>query len=108
MNNATPPHVVALDDDPALRELVSSYLEDNELRVTAVSNGHQLMEVFQRETIDLVVLDLGLPGEDGMTIARTLREQSTIPIIMLTGRGGRGRPCHGPGTRGRRLSDQAL
>ncbi|MFN0316662.1 MAG: response regulator [Burkholderiales bacterium] len=86
MHDPPNPHVVALDDDPALRMLVSEYLEENELRVTAVASGNELMQVFQRETIDLVVLDVRLPGEDGMTIARTLREQSAVPIIMLTGR----------------------
>ena len=80
------PHVVALDDDPSIRELVSDYLTENELRVTAVASGRELADVMARETIDLVVLDLRLQGEDGMQIARKLREASAIPILMLTGR----------------------
>jgi len=86
MNPPLLPHVLALDDDPALRQLVSDYLGENELRVTAVATGAELAEVMARETIDLVVLDVRLPGEDGMQIARKLREASAIPILMLTGR----------------------
>jgi DNA-binding response OmpR family regulator len=80
------PHVLALDDDPAVRQLVHDYLVENELRVTAVASGAELHAVMSRETIDLVVLDLRLQGEDGMQIARRLREASSIPILMLTGR----------------------
>ncbi|WP_280151178.1 response regulator [Piscinibacter sp. XHJ-5] len=81
-----PPHVLALDDDPAIRELIADYLAENELRVTTVATGRELAEVMARDTIDVVILDLRLPGEDGMTIARRLREESAIPILMLTGR----------------------
>ena len=56
------------------------------MRVTTVANGKDLAAVMARETIDLVLLDLRLPGEDGMQIARRLRERSTVPILMLTGR----------------------
>lgn len=80
------PHVVAVDDDPAVRSLVFDYLTQNELRVTTVATGHELEQIITRETVDLIVLDLKLPGEDGMQIARRLREQSAIPILMLTGR----------------------
>jgi DNA-binding response OmpR family regulator len=80
------PHILALDDDPAVRELVADYLGQNELRVTAVASGKELAAVMARDTVDLVVLDLRLPGEDGLQIARRLREQSAIPILMLTGR----------------------
>ncbi len=80
------PHVLALDDDPAIRQLVCDYLSENDLRVTAVANGKEFDATLARETIDLVVLDLRLQGEDGMQIARRLREASAIPILMLTGR----------------------
>jgi two-component system, OmpR family, response regulator len=80
------PHVLALDDDPAIRELIADYLTENELRVTAVASGRELADVMKRDTFDVVILDLRLPGEDGMTIARRLREESAIPILMLTGR----------------------
>ncbi|HYS14172.1 MAG TPA: response regulator [Burkholderiaceae bacterium] len=86
MNTPIQPHVLALDDDPSIRQIVTEYLSENELRVTAVASGKELLAVMAKETIDLVVLDLRLHGEDGMQIARKLREQSSIPILMLTGR----------------------
>jgi len=82
--NAT--HVLVVDDDPALRELLHGYLGDNEMRVSAVANGEQMFEVFDREAIDIVVLDLRLPGEDGMSLARRLRERASVPIVLLTGK----------------------
>jgi two-component system, OmpR family, response regulator len=85
-NPSIQPHVLALDDDPSIRQIVTEYLSENELRVTAVANSKELAAVMAKETIDLVVLDLRLQGEDGMQIARKLREQSSIPILMLTGR----------------------
>jgi two-component system, OmpR family, response regulator len=79
-------HVLALDDDPSVRQFVADYLGANELRVTAVSSGRELDDVMSREAADLLLLDLRLPGEDGLQIARRLRERSSIPILMLTGR----------------------
>ena len=79
-------HVLAVDDDPSVRQMIVDYLGDNEMRVTAVASGQEIAAVMARETIDLLVLDLRLPGEDGMQIARRLREESGVPIIMLTGR----------------------
>jgi DNA-binding response OmpR family regulator len=81
-----PPHVMALDDDPAIRELIAEYLAENELRVTTVATGADLDATMARDPVDCVILDLRLPGEDGMHIARRLRESSSIPILMLTGR----------------------
>ncbi len=83
---ATPPHILVVDDDPAMRALLLAYLADHELRVTAVSNGEALFEAFDRDAIDLVVLDLRLPGEDGMALAQRLRARSAVPIVLLTGR----------------------
>ncbi|MBL8350792.1 MAG: response regulator [Burkholderiaceae bacterium] len=81
------PHIAAVDDDAAIRELLRDYLGDNELRVSALASGAELMALLARETVDLVVLDVRLPGEDGLQIARRLREASaTMPILMLTGR----------------------
>ncbi len=81
-----PVHVVAVDDDPSIRQLIADYLGDNDIRVTALPSGREIASVMARETIDLLILDLKLPGEDGMQIARALRSESDIPIIMLTGR----------------------
>jgi two-component system OmpR family response regulator len=83
---ATTAHVLAVDDDPSVRQMIADYLADNEVRVTTLASGREIADVMARETIDLVVLDLRLPGEDGMQIARKLREESDVPIIMLTGR----------------------
>jgi DNA-binding response OmpR family regulator len=74
-----------VDDDPQIRELLQEYLTENALRVSASSNGQQMAAILDEEAIDLVVLDLRLAGEDGMAIARTLRDKSAIPIIIVTG-----------------------
>jgi two-component system OmpR family response regulator len=79
-------HVLAVDDDPSVRQMICDYLADNEIRVTGLAAARQIAEVMSRETIDLVILDLRLPGEDGMEVARKLREEfAALPIIMLTG-----------------------
>jgi DNA-binding response OmpR family regulator len=80
------PHVLAVDDEPLMRELISDYLGQNGFRVTAVADGRAMHSVLAEEVVDLVVLDLRLKGEDGMVLARHLREESAIPFIMLTGR----------------------
>jgi len=77
---------LVVDDDPTLRDLVTEYLGLNDIRVTAVSSGTEMREVMGREAIDLLLLDLRLPGEDGMKLARTVRENSRLPIVMVTGR----------------------
>src|SRR4051812_8630352 len=83
---AAVPHVLVVDDDPTIRELVSDYLGANEIRVSAVPDGAAMQVALQKEVVDLVVLDLKLKGEDGMALARKLRDESAIPIVMLTGR----------------------
>jgi two-component system, OmpR family, response regulator len=80
------PHVLVVDDDPTIRELVSDYLVKNELRVTAVADGRAMQAVLAEQVVDLLVLDLKLRVEDGMALARRLRDESEIPIVMLTGR----------------------
>jgi two-component system, OmpR family, response regulator len=80
-------HVVALDDDAEVRDMLSGYLAGHNLRVTAVASGRELDETMEREAVDLLLLDLNLDGEDGMQIARRLRETTAMPILMLSGRG---------------------
>jgi two-component system OmpR family response regulator len=80
------PHVLIVDDDPAMRQLAIAYFAENGLRVTAVATGSEMTGVLSESAIDLVVLDLRLAGEDGMQLTRKLREESDVPIIMLTGR----------------------
>jgi DNA-binding response OmpR family regulator len=80
------PHILVVDDDPTIRELISDYLGNNDLRVSAVADGRAMQALLAAEVVDLIVLDLKLKGEDGMLIARRLRDESAIPIVMLTGR----------------------
>jgi DNA-binding response OmpR family regulator len=81
-----PLRILAIDDDQPVRDMIARYLGDNELSVTTLDSGRGLADAMAREAIDLLILDLRLPGEDGMQIARRIRESSDIPIIMLTGR----------------------
>jgi len=81
-----PAHVLVVDDDPSVRQMVVDYLSDNEMQVTALASGREIADVIARERIDLLILDLKLPGEDGLDIARRIRTDSNLPIIMLTGR----------------------
>lgn len=80
------PRIAVVDDDPSIRQMVAEYLNENDMRVTALATGVELHALMAQETVDLVVLDLRLKGEDGLQIARQLREQSGIPILILTGR----------------------
>lgn len=81
-----PRHILVVDDDADLRQMVADYLNDYELRVTGAADGPAMREAIAREVVDLVLLDLKLPSEDGMNLARELRETSSVPIIILTGR----------------------
>jgi two-component system OmpR family response regulator len=85
MSETVQPHVLVVDDDPDIRELLEDYLTENALRVSVVASGKEMTQVLTDEAIDLVILDLRLAGEDGMAIVRTLRDSSAIPIVMLTG-----------------------
>ncbi|HEV7612326.1 MAG TPA: response regulator [Steroidobacteraceae bacterium] len=85
MSDVIQPHILVIDDDPQIRGLLQEYLAENGLRVSVASTGKEMSEILAEEPIDLVILDLRLAGEDGMTIARSLRDRSAIPIVMLTG-----------------------
>jgi len=85
MSETIQPHILVVDDDPQIRELLQEYLTQNELRISVASTGKEMSAALAENAIDLVVLDLRLAGEDGMTLARKLREESAIPVIMLTG-----------------------
>ena len=86
MTASSQPHILVIDDDPAMRKLIADYLAENELRVSAVATGAEMQQVLAEHAIDLVVLDLRLGAEDGMQLARKLREDSAIPIVMVTGK----------------------
>jgi two-component system OmpR family response regulator len=81
-------HILIVDDDPEIRELLSTYLTQSGYRVTGARDGRQMWRELERNHINLVVLDVMLPGDDGLTLCRNLRGQSNVPIIMLTARGG--------------------
>jgi two-component system, OmpR family, response regulator len=80
------PHILVVDDDPLMRDLISGYLLESELRVSTAEGGADMDRVLKEYAIDLVLLDLRLDGEDGMLLARKLREETDIPVIIVTAR----------------------
>lgn len=84
--SAAPVHVLVVGDDSSLRESIVDYLGSYDIRVTALDNGRDIINVVERELIDLLILDLQLPGEDGLQIAQRVRGVSDVPIIMLSSR----------------------
>ncbi|HYW57737.1 MAG TPA: response regulator [Polaromonas sp.] len=81
-------HILIVDDDAAIRELLMQYLQKNGLRASAAADGRQMHAVLASQRIDLIVLDLMLPGTDGLALCRDLRASAqAIPILMLTARG---------------------
>jgi len=79
-------HILVVDDDPRICRLLSRYLSKEGYRVSTAANGDEMQRILDEEGIELLILDLGLPGEDGLSIARRLRPQSNVGIIMLTGK----------------------
>jgi two-component system, OmpR family, response regulator len=80
------PHVLVVDDDRSVRALIEEYLGANDFRVSAFADGSRLLTTLRTQVFDLVLLDLRLPGGDGMQLLRQLRAESQIPVIILTGR----------------------
>jgi two-component system, OmpR family, response regulator len=80
------PHLLIVDDDREIRGLLAQYLEKHEFRTTAVPDGKEMRRVLERSHVDLLVLDLMLPGEDGLSLCRELRSRTQMPIIMLNSR----------------------
>jgi two-component system, OmpR family, response regulator len=81
------PHILVVDDDREIRDLVTRYLSKHGLRVRGAADGREMRRVLKSWSIDLIILDLMLPGEDGLSLCRSLRANSKIPIIMLTAMG---------------------
>jgi len=79
------PHILALDDDPAIRSILTEYLGAHDYRVSAVSRGQEMLDVLEQDPVDLVLLDLRLPGESGLQLAGRVREMSKVPILILSG-----------------------
>ncbi len=80
-------HILVVDDDRDIRTLLAEYLDSNGLRTLTATNGSEMRRVLEESRVDLIVLDLTLPGEDGLTLCRNLRATSSVPVIMLTARG---------------------
>jgi len=81
------PHILIVDDDREIRDLLGRFLQKHGLRVTTARDGREMRAALEDWSIDLIVLDLMLPGDDGLTLCRELRGRSKMPIIMLTAMG---------------------
>ncbi len=80
-------HILLIEDDPRLAEMVSEYLGEAGFRVATAGSGEEGLATFAREPCDALVLDLALPGIDGLEVCRRLRASSDVPVLMLTARG---------------------
>ena len=80
-------HIVVVDDEPGIRETIQEYLELHDFRVTAAGGGEELRRAIAGNAVDLVLLDIRMPGEDGLSLARFLRAEKQVGIIMLTAAG---------------------
>ena len=78
--------ILVVDDEPKIVKTVRAYLESAGFRVVTAGDGQMALTVYRHEEPSLVILDLGLPGIDGLDVARTLRQEANVPIIMLTAR----------------------
>ncbi len=87
MDKTPQAHLLVVDDDREIRTLVGDYLRPYGFRISLAADGKQMREILETNRIDLVILDLMLPGEDGLSLCRNLRAQSQIPVLMLTARG---------------------
>jgi two-component system, OmpR family, response regulator len=81
------PHLLIVDDDRGIRDLVSQFLSRHGYRCASAKNGQEMRDQLAAGRFDLVILDLMLPGEDGLSLCRWLRHDSQLPIIMLTAMG---------------------
>ena len=86
--NAIQEHLLIVDDDAEIRQLLGDYLHENGFRVTTAADGKGLRAALAAGQPDLIILDVMLPGEDGISLCRAVRARSEVPIIMLTARGG--------------------
>lgn len=79
-------HILVVDDDPQIRSFLQRYLEKQGCQVTCAADGDAMDAVLTKSSVDLILLDIGLPGRNGFDITRELRVNSNIPIIVLSGR----------------------
>src|SRR5213075_539596 len=87
LDNSIVSTVLVVDDEPIVRDVVVRYLEQEGYRTLQAADGDEARELLERETPSLVVLDLMLPGTDGLALCRWIRERSDLPVIMLTALG---------------------
>ncbi|HDX8371513.1 TPA: response regulator [Aeromonas dhakensis] len=80
-------HILVVDDHSEIRDLLKRFLEQHGLRVSCARDGKEMKRLLEEREFDLLVLDLMMPGEDGLTLCRELRAKSSLPIIMLTAMG---------------------
>lgn len=80
-------HVLIVDDDVQLRQLAGKFLREHGYRVTTASDGREMRQVLAKASIDLVILDIMLPGGNGLDLCKEIRTRSSLPVIMLTARG---------------------
>ena len=80
-------HVLIVDDDGQIRQLAAKFLRANGIRVSQAHNGVEMREMLHSAAVDLIVLDIMLPGRNGLDLCRDLRATSAIPVIMLTAKG---------------------
>lgn len=78
------PHILVVDDHREIRELLGKYFEKNGMRVTVADGGVAMRNAMRTGAFDLVVLDIMMPGEDGLTLCRSIRQTSDVPIVLLT------------------------
>ena len=81
------PHILVVDDEPEIAEVLRRYLTGQGYRVSTAGGGAEMRRVMAEGSVDLVLLDLGLPGEDGLALMRSLRKTSSVAVIVVTGRG---------------------
>jgi two-component system phosphate regulon response regulator OmpR len=81
------PHILVVDDERRIRTMLNRYLSGEGFRVSEAADGAAMRAALESDRVDLVLLDLVMPGEDGLSLARHIRQRSDIPVIMLTGKG---------------------
>ena len=81
------PHILIVDDDSEIRDLLSRFLSKHDFRITTAKDGREMRQAMTDWSFDLLVLDLMMPGDDGLSLCRQVRSESAMPIIMLTAMG---------------------
>jgi two-component system, OmpR family, response regulator len=88
MTGQVKPHILIVDDDRQIRAMLGRFLAEHSMRVTQVGDGEQMFKALAAGRFDVIVLDVMMPGDDGFTLCRKLRNTNTIPLVLLTARNG--------------------